>query len=152
MKPSQLGAALLAGAVVYLAGSLITSPYNRESYQALEVHVERLEANVQDLQRRRDELHARAEMYRRSSDAVSLQARSMQLYAADEEIIRIVGADVRSRNESPGALIRRPAGVPDRRAYARVAALVGFLGTLLVQLLGQARTGRGRQEMRRASR
>lgn len=152
MKLSQLGAALLVGVVVYLAGSMVASPYNRESYQALEAHVERLDANVQDLRRRREELHARAEMYRRSSDAVSLQARSLQLYAADEEIIRIVGSDARSRTESAGALVRRPPAVPDRRAYARVAALVGFLCALLAQLFGQARNGRSGQEMRRASR
>ena len=157
MRASYVAVALLAGTLVYLAGALVASPYRRESYQALEAHLVRLESNIEDLKTRHRELVARAELYRRSSDAVTVQARRLQYYMAGQSVVRIGESTSRPPTESPGTILRRPPRAADRRDYVRVAALIAFLLTLLHQLVQEARDlreGRGLrdQEMRRDSR
>jgi hypothetical protein len=151
MRASYVALALLAGSVVYLAGALVASPYRSESFQALEAHLARLESNIEDLQTHHNELVARAELYRRSPDAVTVEARRLQYYLAGQSVVRIGNAASGRVTESPGTILQRPARSPDRRDFVRVAALIAFLLTLLLQLVLEARALRD-QEMRRASR
>jgi len=151
MKLSFLGLAGLVAAIVYLSGTLLLSPYSRDAFRELEAHRERLERNVEQLRELNRRLVAEAELYRRSSDAVTVQARPLQYYEPGQEVIRLENGADRSTTRSPGAILRRPGRAPDRRAYIRVAALIAFLLTLLAQIMTEP-ADRRVQPMRRASR
>jgi hypothetical protein len=151
MRASFVAVAVLVGSLVYLAGALVASPYRRESYQALEAHLVRLESNIAELKSHHAELIARAELYRRSSDAVTVEARRLQYYMPDQSVVRIGNVVPRQLTESPGAILRRPPPAPDRREYVRVAAMLAFLTSLLFQVVRENRTPRD-QQIRRASR
>ena len=151
MKTSCVAVALLVGSIVYLAGALVASPYRRESHQALEAHLVRLEANLEELKARHSELIARAERYRRSADAVTVEARRLQYYMAGQSVVRIGDAASRPPTESPGTILHRPPRAPDRREYVRVAALLSALLVLIYQMVDESRALRD-QEMRRDSR
>jgi len=152
MKLSFVVVAGLVAAVVYLAGSLLVSQYSDDAQRQLESHLERLEENVMNLKTLNRRLIAEAELYRRSSDAVAVQARPLQYYEARQEVIRIGDARVSGRSRSPGTIVRRPSQPPDRRGYVRVAALIGFLLTLFGQVLLEQGSVRTAHEIRRASR
>ena len=152
MKLSYLGVALLVAGVVYLAGTLLVSDYNHAAYERLAHHAERLERNVEELRRLNSRLTATAELNRRSPDAVALEARRLQYYAPDQEVIRVGDAHRTGLTRSPGTILRRPEPQADRRSYARAAALVAFVLALFVQVLIGTERVRGAQEIRRASR
>jgi len=151
MKFSFLGVAGLVAAIVYLSGALLLSQYSREGFRELQAYSERLEGNVEQLRELNRGLVAQAELYRRSSDAVTVQARPLQYYEPGQEVIRLGDGTDRSTTRSPGTILRRPARPPDRRAYIRVAALIAFLLALFVQLAVEPGDRRA-QQMRRASR
>lgn len=152
MKLSYLAAALLVSSAVYLGGMLAFSSYNPRAYDDLETHVERLERNVAELRTLNRTLVARAELYRRSSDAVAVQARRLQYYSPGQEVIRLRNPDGSASAESPGAIVRRPPASSDYRAYVRVAAAVAFFLTIAASLVMEAGGGRSAHVMRRASR
>ncbi len=152
MKLSFVAVAGLVASVVYLSGSLLVSQYSDEAYRALEAHAERLEENVRTLRTLNRSLTAEAELYRRSSDAVAVQARPLQYYREGQEVIRIDDARLRRQSRSPGTILRRPPVQPDRRAYVRVAALIAFLLALFVQFVIEPTNQRTAHEIRRASR
>ncbi|MFW5716756.1 MAG: hypothetical protein ACOC0E_04845 [Spirochaetota bacterium] len=152
MRLSNLGVAVLAAAVVYLSGLLLLSEYSGQAYDRLADHADRLEENVRDLRERHRTLVARAELYRRSSDAVAVEARRLQYYEPGQQVVRVTTDAGRIIRQSPGAILRRPAERQDQRVYARIAAVVAFLLALLVQLMVTVPETRGPHEMRRASR
>lgn len=152
MKLFHVGVALLASVVVYLCGSLLFATYRQEAYRALELHLSRLEANVEQLREQHRRLAATAELYRRSPDAVALQARRLQYYQADETVIRAAGAAAPRVTQSPGTLVRRPDPPSDQLAYVRAAAIATFVLVLLAGTLYDARAVRSSGEMRRTSR
>ncbi len=152
MKLPQLGVALLISSIVYLIGALIASPYGPTSYRKLEAHVERLESNVRDLRRLQNELVARADQYRRSADAVAVEARRLQYYEPGEEVIRIAESYRPNRSISSGTIVRSPARRPDRRGPLRVATIVSFVIAVCVQIIVSKRSLRTGHRIRRASR
>jgi cell division protein FtsB len=152
MKLSHVFAALLAALVVHLAGMLLFSTYNAQAYDELLAHAERLERNVEQLRATQRELVAKAELYRRSSDAVAVEARRLQYYGPDQEVVRLTDREARSETRSPGTIVRRPSEPPDRRSYIRLGAVIAFVLALLAQLLADPASPRRSHEMRRASR
>jgi len=152
MKLSFVAVAGLVASVVYLSGSLLVSQYSDDAHRTLEAHADRLAQNVAELRILNRSLVAEAELYRRSSDAVAVQARPLQYYEAGQEVIRIDDATDRVQSRSPGTIVRRPPQRPDRRAYVRIAALVSFLLSLFVQFLIEPANVRRAHEIRRASR
>ncbi len=152
MKLSHIGVAVLVSSTIYLIGALIASPYGPTSFRMLEAHVERLEVNVRDLRRLQKELVARAELYRRNADAVTVEARRLQYYEAGQEVIRIADSSPRNRSISPGTIVRSPPAQPDRRGPVRIAALITFVTALILQVALSRRPSRVRHEIRRASR
>lgn len=152
MKLTHLGVALLVAGVVYLAGTLLVSEYNQAAYDRLAHHADRLEQNVRELRLLNEQLTATAELYRRSPDAVAVEARRLQYYEPGQRVIRTGDAHRSAFTRSPGTILRRPEGGPDRRSYVRAAALVAFTLALFLQILLDTERDRGAQEMRRASR
>ncbi len=152
MKLSHLGVALLVAGVVYLSGTLLASDYNQAAFERLSDHAVRLEENVEQLRRLNARLAATVELYRRSPDAVAVEARRLQYYEPGQQVIRTGDAHRGSLSRSPGTILRRPEQGSDRRSYVRAAALVAFALALFLQLLVDSERGRGAQEIRRASR
>ncbi|MFW6313162.1 MAG: septum formation initiator family protein [Spirochaetota bacterium] len=152
MKLSYVAVAGLVASIVYLCGALLVSQYSGDAQSALEAHVERLEENVRKLEIRNRSLVAEAELYRRSSDAVAVQARPLQYYETGQGVIRIDNAPIRGRSRSPGTIVRRPPDRPDRLGYVRIAAVIAFLASIFVQSLLEPAHPRPAHVMRRASR
>jgi hypothetical protein len=152
MKLSQLARAALFAVVVYLGGTLLYSGYNQDAYRALSDYADRLETNVEELRLRHERLVALADLYRRSPDAVAVQARQLQLFENGDEVIRIDGAGNTSTVQSPGAVVRHRPAVVDRRSVARIAALVAFVLAFVIQLVLSPSDDSRAQVMRRASR
>jgi cell division protein FtsB len=145
----RLAAPVLVASVVYLSGALLFSNYNQEAYESMSAYVERLEQNVERLTEHGQELAARAELYRRSTDSVTVAARRLHYYESGQTVIRIEGMDGRAERESPGVILRRPGERRDLMPYVRAAALVAFALTVILQILVFPVA---RHEMRRASR
>ena len=152
MKLSYLALALLVSCVVYLAGMLAFSTYSQSAFDRLSAHAERLEKNVGELRDLNRRLVARADLYRRNSDAVAVEARRLQYYEPGQGVIRLAGEHARVTVTSPGAIVRRPPEGRDHARYVRIAALVSFVLTFLGLLVADSGERRPAQEMRRASR
>lgn len=152
MKLSYLGVALLVAGVVYLAGAFLVSDYNHAAYERLAHHAERLGQNVEELRRLNTRLAATAELYRRSPDAVAVEARRLQYYEPGQAVIRTGEAHRSDIVRSPGTILRRPEPRPDSRSYVRAAALVAFVLALFLQVLLDTERAGGAQHIRRASR
>jgi hypothetical protein len=152
MKLSHVAVAFLVCAVVYSAGTLLFSRYNEEAYDRLASHAVRLEQNVEDLRVLHARLVATAELYRRSRDAVALDARRLQYYEPGQAVIRPTDASSAGVSQSPGTVVRRPRPSGDKRPYIRAAAIVAFVLSLILQVLAEPSRSRTTQTMRRASR
>lgn len=151
MRVGHVAIALLVSAVVLLVGNLVFSGYNDRAFAELQRHHERLSAHVDELRALQRELVATAELYRRSSDAIAVEARSLQYYRDAETVIRPVDGPSEGFPYHPGTHVMRPPVSDDRRSDVRVAALATFLLVLLIQLVAATRRPE-RHEIRRASR
>jgi cell division protein FtsB len=143
MKATHLVTALLASVVVMLSVNLAFGARNGHAYETLDAHRTRLEANVGELKERQRTLQARIELLRRSSDAVAVEARSLQYYDSDEIVIRIEGNTDRAIAQSPGRVILYGADSSDQRSIVRFSGIgAGVLVLLVLMMVDRKRDRR----------
>jgi len=152
MKSSQLATALLISICVYLAGTLLFGSYSDPALRDLEAYVARVQANVEDLASRQNRLVAQAELLRRSTDAVRVEARRLQYYREGEQVIRVENHTDREMVQSPGVVMRFTSVYPDHSRLIRIAAVAAFLLSLFLQIALDRHPSSTYSSMRRASR
>ena len=150
MIARNLTVALLAGITAYLITQLFWAPYARPSYDRLRGYHSALTASVATIQHRHDELTAQTDALRSNAGAISVLARSLQLYDTNVSVLRLSGARARRAPMSPGSVMRRPAPLPDRRTDGLLVAAAAALVALLIGMVSTQ--SRQSASMRRASR
>ncbi|MFP4373210.1 MAG: septum formation initiator family protein [Spirochaetaceae bacterium] len=127
--------------LTYLLLSLVWADYGVLAYERLGAYKARLEANVERLEGRRDELSTETRSLRTNSDRIRVEARRLGYYEQDEGLVRVEGYDPQAVSSSPGAFVKRPIerrGGRDHAAIIRaVAASAGLLALFLMLVLEQ---------------
>jgi cell division protein FtsB len=147
VRLEHLFTSLLASVAAALVTALLVSHYAPAGYDKLEAYASRLEANIAELETKRAELVAQAELYQSNRDAVIVEARELGYVAENQRVIRL-DAPTRDRLQSPGTLLQGRPLPESRRGVTRVVTAVVFVLSLLMQFAG----AHDSSEMRRASR
>lgn len=143
--------ALFAAIVAFLSVHLVLSTGVDSDIARLESYRSALEENVAALEALNTELSANAELYEHDARAISVVARELVYYGANERVIRTPGRDPAVRALSPGAVLREQRREHDHRVVSALAAIVVFLLVFFVLVLLEQQSTDS-QTTRRASR
>jgi cell division protein FtsB len=149
MKVSHATAAVLVSIVVFLAGNLLSAPYNSQAYHDLLAQKTRVIGNLEELRQNQAELQARIELLQRSADAIRVESRALGYYEAEETVVRNEFPQAATSFQSPGRIVRVTKPEGGRRRFSAIAAALAFPIVLAGLALGTAWSQR---VSRRASR
>lgn len=135
----HLALAAFAGLCIYLVLNLVFGPGGTRELRRLAAHKERLESNIESLEKRSRSLENEVMLLRTSADEIELRARQLGYYRPNDEVIRFEGWDRPQAPPTPGTEIRPFVSASERSdgggSAIRSAALSAALLTLIVSLI-----------------
>jgi cell division protein FtsB len=130
-----LGAAMCVGLALYLLLNVILGPVGLREMQRLEAHKERIQENVDKLQKTNSALTSEVAELRTSPSEIRKRARKLGYYDENEEVIRFEGWNHGTQTRTAGREVRPFQESRDASSLIRSTAAAGALLTLIVLLI-----------------